>query len=195
MAAISRSVTATRGLAHRGRALDSSTDFIESAPNLHRARKAAPRRVRIEARDELLFQRGTRPSEPLGGLWPSHNLVQPAGLPSRSPMAMRPRLEIQADSVMETGRQRRAVSFFRHGKSFAPMVALGGSDQQGSPPRIIVTMSFYRLFLGGLLSSSARFRYTGCELLCTTLAQFVNWIQPQRTKEDIFNRAGRGGKF
>jgi hypothetical protein len=101
---------------------------------------------------------------------------------------MRPRLEIQADSVMETGRQRRAVSFFRHGKSFAPMVALGGSDQPESPPGIIVTMSFNRLFLGGLLSSRARFRFTGCELLCRTSAQFVNWIQPQRTKEDIFNR-------
>jgi len=55
MTTISRSVTAARGLVLRGRALDCSTDILLSGPNLHRA-TAAPRRVRIEARDELLPQ-------------------------------------------------------------------------------------------------------------------------------------------
>jgi hypothetical protein len=52
MAIIPRSVTAGRGLVLRGRALDCSTDTIVSGPNKHRA-TTAPRRVRIEARDEL----------------------------------------------------------------------------------------------------------------------------------------------
>src|SRR5205809_2466622 len=53
MATISRSVTAARGLVLGGRALDCSTDILLSGPSLHRA-TAAPRRVRIEDRDELL---------------------------------------------------------------------------------------------------------------------------------------------
>ena len=55
MATISRSVTAARGLVLGGRALDCSTDILLSGPIWHRA-TAAPRRVRIEARDELLPQ-------------------------------------------------------------------------------------------------------------------------------------------
>jgi len=53
MAIIPRSVTAASAWPLRGRALDCSTDIIVSGPNLHRA-TAVPRRVRIEARDELL---------------------------------------------------------------------------------------------------------------------------------------------
>jgi hypothetical protein len=40
---------------------------------------------------------------------------------------------------------------------------VAGDDLPASPPAIIVTMSFNRLFLGGLLSSRARLRFTGWE--------------------------------
>lgn len=65
------------------------------------------------------------------------------------------------------------MSFLRHGKSIVPMLAPGGSDRQGSLPPIIVAMSFNRLFLGGLLSSRARLRFTGCHSFCNNLPQLA----------------------
>ena len=57
----------------------------------------------------------------------------------------------------------RSMSFLRHGKSIALMFALQAGDHpQGSPPATIIAMSFNQLFLGGLLSSRARLRFTGC---------------------------------
>ena len=54
------------------------------------------------------------------------------------------------------------LSFLRHGKSFAPMLWFsGGSNRRRWPPPIIVTMSFRRLFLGGVLPSRARLRLPG----------------------------------
>jgi len=55
------------------------------------------------------------------------------------------------------------------------MLPLGGGKPQGLPPAMmIVAMSFHRLFLGGLLSSRARLRFTGWQAFCNTLPQFAN---------------------
>ena len=64
------------------------------------------------------------------------------------------------------------------GKSIAPMLPRGGGKAQGLPPSMIVAMSFHRLFLGGLLSSRARLRFTGWPALCNTLPQFANGLGP-----------------
>jgi len=59
------------------------------------------------------------------------------------------------------------------------MLPLGGGKPQGLPPAMmIVAMSFHRLFLGGLLSSRSRLRFTGWQAFCNTLPQFANWLGP-----------------
>jgi hypothetical protein len=61
------------------------------------------------------------------------------------------------------------VSFLRHGKSIDPMRAAKTPEQELClPRRPSASMSFSWLFLGGLLSSRARLRFTNLRAACDT---------------------------
>jgi hypothetical protein len=52
------------------------------------------------------------------------------------------------------------VSFFRHARSIGPMQLK--TNRGAGTPLLIVRDESHRLSLGGLLSSRARLRFTGC---------------------------------
>ena len=74
------------------------------------------------------------------------------------------------------------------GKSIAPMLPLGEGKPQGLPLPVIVAMSFHRLFLGGLLSSRARLRFTGGQHFAISFpSSQIGWDQQPTKKEDVLN--------
>ena len=78
------------------------------------------------------------------------------------------------------------LSFLRHG-NLSLRCTRGGSNRYGRLPPIIVTMSFNRLFLGGLLSSRARLRFAGFRYSATHFpVRKIGWDQHQ-PKEDTSN--------